>query len=333
MKKWLILVLGIAVLSWAAMAQTSATSQTQGSAATGANATAGQSGADANANTGASATQDVNAAHGQSSAAGQAAGSTEHSAHASADTSGANAGLASGTTINAKLTKSLDSKKAKVGDAVEAKTTSDVKSEGKTVLPKGSKLLGKVTQTSARANGDAQSAVTIVFDRAVPKGGGAEMPLNLTIRALAAAQSTANVNNDDVMGGGGMGSTSSAGSPMGGSAPSGSAGSAGGLGSTVGGVGSTVGGVANTTGNTVGSTTGAVGSTVGATTRTATGAGVSATGELQSNAQGAIGLRGITLNQATSATQGATISSTDKSVHLDSGTQLVLEVAGGVANQ
>jgi len=295
MKKFLVLVLSVALLNWAAAAQ-SATGQAQGSSTTGASAPAGSTSAD-----------------------------TTTAANAAAEQGSANAGLASGTTINAKLTKSLDSKKAKVGDPVEAKTTSDVKAEGKTVLPKGSKLLGKVTQASARANGDAQSAITIVFDRALPKGGGPEMPLNLTIRALAAAQSVASASHDDMMGS--AGSSGSASGSGGMARPGGSAGGGGGLGSTVGGVGSTAGGViggaGSTAGSTLGSTTGAVGSTVGGA---AGSTGASATGTLESNARGAIGLPGITLQQSTSATQGATLSSSDKNVHLDGGTQLVLEV-------
>jgi hypothetical protein len=42
---------------------------------------------------------------------------------------------------------------------------------------------------------------------------------------------------------------------------------------------------------------------------------------------------GVTLSQATSATQGTTITSTGKNVKLDSGTQMVLSVAGGASTQ
>src|SRR6202790_3243163 len=57
-----------------------------------------------------------------------------------------------GTLINAELTGSLDSKKVKPGDAVNARTATDLKStDGRTILPKGSKLVGHVTQASARS--------------------------------------------------------------------------------------------------------------------------------------------------------------------------------------
>src|SRR5438477_207706 len=63
--------------------------------------------------------------------------------------------LGAGTALNTQLSQTVDSKKAKAGDAVTAHTTDAVKAEGKTVLPKGTKLVGHVTRASARAKGDA----------------------------------------------------------------------------------------------------------------------------------------------------------------------------------
>src|SRR5882757_8934229 len=62
-----------------------------------------------------------------------------------------NAGLASGAAFNVSLNSSLDSKKSKPGDAVAAHTTENVKSQERTVIPKGTKLVGHVTKASARA--------------------------------------------------------------------------------------------------------------------------------------------------------------------------------------
>jgi len=94
------------------------------------------------------------------------------------------------------------------------------------------------------------------------------------------------------------------------------------------------------TANTVGSTAGRVGNTVGSTTNTggsASHAGSGTTGELTSTGHGVVGMPGVTLSQASSATstvtQGTTISSTGKNVRLDSGTQMVLSVGGTVSNQ
>jgi type IV secretory pathway VirB10-like protein len=140
----------------------------------------------------------------------QASGSTSASTSASAQNGQANASLASGTAFNAALSSPVDSKKCKPGDAVDAHTTEAVKSEGKTVIPKGSKLVGHVTQASARAKGQAESSLGIVFDKAILKNG-QEIPLNVAIQALASAQSSASVAGADMDTMGGMG-TSAAGS-------------------------------------------------------------------------------------------------------------------------
>src|SRR5467141_125019 len=84
----------------------------------------------------------------------QASGNASAASAASAQNEQANASLASGTAFNAALSSPIDSKKCKPGDPVNAKTTEAAKSEGKTVIPKGSKLVGHVTQASARAKGD-----------------------------------------------------------------------------------------------------------------------------------------------------------------------------------
>src|SRR6266566_3329812 len=80
----------------------------------------------------------------------QASGNASASAAASAQNGQANGSLAAGTAFNAALSSPIDSKKCKPGDPVNAHTTEAVKSEGKTVIPKGSKLVGHVTQASAR---------------------------------------------------------------------------------------------------------------------------------------------------------------------------------------
>src|SRR6266849_4879299 len=112
----------------------------------------------------------------------QASGSTSASTSASAQNGQANASLASGTAFNVALSSPVDSKKCKPGDAVDAHTTEAVKSEGKTVIPKGAKLVGHVTQASARAKGESESALGIVFDKAILKNG-QEIPLSAGIQA------------------------------------------------------------------------------------------------------------------------------------------------------
>src|SRR5207244_12709957 len=121
---------------------------------------------------------------------------TEASASASASTSATaqagqnSASISSGTTFEAALDKSLDAKKNKEGDKVFAHTTQAVKQDGQVIIPKGSKLVGHVTQAKARAKGESESALGIVFDQAVLKNG-QEITVNLAIRAVASAQAAA----------------------------------------------------------------------------------------------------------------------------------------------
>src|SRR5580704_9303244 len=98
------------------------------------------------------------------------------------------ASLPSGTAVNALLNSSVDSKKAKVGDKVEARTTEEIKFAGKTIVPTGAKLEGHVTEATARSKGDRGSTLAIQFDKVIPKKG-EEIPLNVTILAIAAPES------------------------------------------------------------------------------------------------------------------------------------------------
>ena len=93
--------------------------------------------------------------------------------------------LPSGTAVNAELNSSVDSKKAKVGDKVEAHTTEEIKYAGKIIVPKGAKLEGHVTEATARSKGDSGSTLAIQFDKAIAKKG-EEISLNVAILAIAA---------------------------------------------------------------------------------------------------------------------------------------------------
>jgi hypothetical protein len=250
----------------------------------------------------------------------QASANASASTSASAQNGQANGSLASGTAFNAELSSPIDSKKSKPGDTVNARTTEAVKSEGRTVIPKGAKLVGHVTQASARAKGESESALGIVFDKAILKNG-QEIPLSAGIQALAAAQSSASAAGSDLDAYGGAGASA---------AGSGAGGGRGGLGGVTSAAGGAVGTVTNTAANVggvaggeVNSAAGAGGSVVGAS-KGAVG-GLNAAGQLTSNSQGVFGLNGLNLNAAASnATQGSVITSAGKNVHLDSGTRMLL---------
>src|SRR6266481_4297465 len=153
-----------------------------GACATFAQTTAsGQAGASAQSQTAVQA----NKSGAQASGSGSAATSSSTSAKSNAANSSTN--LSSGSKINATLATALDAKHSKPGDQVEARTAEDVKQDGKVVMKKGTRLVGHVTQAQARAKGQTESQLGIMFDHAVMKNG-QEMPLNASIQALAAAQ-------------------------------------------------------------------------------------------------------------------------------------------------
>jgi hypothetical protein len=284
MKTYCIAVLTLGVLTFGAVAQTSAGASASGSGSV----SAGQSGANAGA--------------------GANAGSSVQANGASAGN--ASAGLSSGTTLQAELTKPLDAKKAKAGDEVTAKLTEDVKSDGKVVLHKGSKLVGHVTEAQARGKGESESRLGIAFDRAVLHSG-QEVSLGAVVQALAPPASVAASGLASESADAGLG-------PAGGGRSTGTGGGTlGGAGRPVGSVGS----VGNTAGSVAGAATGAAGSTVN-------GVGsVAGRGALSSTSQGVAGLQGLTLSSATAGSaQGSVISSTTQNVKLDSGTQMLLRV-------
>ena len=262
----------------------------------------------------------------QTNNSGAQAASNNSAATSTATSAAANAGnnslnISNGTKIDASLATSLDAKRSKPGDEVEVRTEEDIKQDGKVVLKKGTHLVGHVTQAQARAKGQTQSELGILFDHAVLKNG-QEVPFNASIEALASAQSAAAActGADDAMtSGGGMG------------AVQGSARNGGGL---AGGVVSTANATANATTGTVMNTASSAPVNAGGSLNTVTrssGAvgGLTPTGRLASNSSGVFGLEGLSINSAaSSATQGSMIVSTTKNVHLDSGTQLLLRTTG-----
>jgi hypothetical protein len=211
--------------------------------------------------------------------------------------------LASGTHLQVVLTKPLDASKNKPGDPVVAKTTAAVQGKSGVIIPKGAQIVGHVTRASVRGHGESQSVLGISFDRAVLKDG-SEVPLNVAIQAVAAAQSAAAMNADDDSFASGSAVSSAAGA-----AHAGGGGLLGGVGAGAGVLSNTAAGVGGAVGNTLGSTTAATGSLAGG---------------LSSNASGISGLPGMTLEAAGSNATEAMISSASQNVRLQSGTQMLL---------
>src|SRR5271170_2917041 len=88
-----------------------------------------------------------------------------------------------GVTVNAELTKGIDAKKAKAGDLVSARTTNAVTLADGTELPKGTKLIGKVTDVRAKSNSDKTSHVAFSLEQAVTKDGH-EISLQVMVTSL-----------------------------------------------------------------------------------------------------------------------------------------------------
>ena len=193
----------------------------------------------------------VNAQTANTNARGEA--SKQTSAAASAGNKSIN--LDSGTRLAGELQSTIDARKSKVGDQVVLKTTQAIKSQGRTVVSKGSRLLGHVTEVSQKSESSGESRIGLIFERL--EGGSLNMPLAATITSVVNGAARARANDEDLFASDGSSATSSRTS-------------AGGSRNSSANNGSLLGGVANSTtstvGNVVGGTSAALGSTVDSTT-------------------------------------------------------------------
>jgi hypothetical protein len=212
-----------------------------------------------------------------------------------AEAASSEASLAGGTAINAALNTSIDSKKAKSGEQITAHTTEAVKStDGRTILPKGTKLVGHVTQASARSNGQGEAILAIQFDKAVLKDG-QEVPLNnAVIQAVAAPSHEASAYGIDTE------RTTTPPTPSNNPSMSGSRGAR-----------------PESAPSTQPYPSANPNGTYGGEANSA--------GPLPANARGVYGFEGMRLS-ANGNGEGTVLTSTGKNVHLDGGTRLLLVV-------
>lgn len=271
-------------------------------------------------------------ANAQQSASASAAGaSVNQSAGVNAD---AQASAPQMRPVSGELVGKLDSKTAKVGDSVIVKTTANVRSAEGVVIPKGSRLVGRVTDVHAHEKGSDDSSLAVQFDRAELKGG-QSMAIHSVIESVspsASALAMASTDSDDAFVGG-----------VGGARSSGSGRAVGGL---TGGALSTGAGLAGGAPGALGTATSAAGSGLASAGDGAlnTASGVSSStaastaGGLQTAASGTAGLAahataipGVMLAGDASGATSGTLSASRKNVHLDSGTQMVLGVAAATS--
>jgi hypothetical protein len=200
-------------------------------------------------------------------------------------------------------------------------------------IPKGSRLVGHVTQVEAHGSGHSDSSMGIVFDRAELKGG-QNVAIHSVIESVAPPVGAAESNA--------LASDESMSAPMG-SAPMGSAPMGGGVGGGhIGGGGHAGGGLLGGTAGATGSAAGGLGSSLNSTAGGATRATAGVAGETASNVGGglretagatgsltahATGMPGVMLAGSASSLSSGTLSAAGRNIHLDSGTQLVLGVS------
>jgi hypothetical protein len=81
------------------------------------------------------------------------------------------------------LDKSIDSKKLRSGEKIDGKIATNVQLKDGTVISRGAKVVGHVTQAKARSNGDPESALGIVFDQ-INLPGGKDLAITSVVQAV-----------------------------------------------------------------------------------------------------------------------------------------------------
>jgi hypothetical protein len=221
--------------------------------------------------------------------------------------------------VNGELVGKLDSKTAKSGDTVIVKTSEAFRTSEGVVVPKGSRLVGHVTEVQAHGSGSQDSRLGIQFDRAELKGG-QSVAMQTVIESVAPPANAVSMDSSEdvgilggarAIGGGGR----SGGGLLGGTTATTSA---------TAGVGSSLG---HTVGGSVGATSG-LASNAGATVGNGLNGAAGASGSLAAHATA---IPGVMLGGGATASTSGVLSASKHNVHLDSGTQMTVGVAGALA--
>ena len=128
--------------------------------------------------------------------------------------------------VTGELEKKIDTKNAKAGDPVIVKTTERATTADGIVIPKGSRIVGHVTEVEAHSKTNPNARLTIQFDQAEIKGG-QTLPIRTVLENVAPPPTTVHPTdtlNSPGMGSSPMASPSAAGAPGGATAsPAGAA--------------------------------------------------------------------------------------------------------------
>jgi hypothetical protein len=220
---------------------------------------------------------------------------TRGSSEAAADSKALNAG----TLLEAELQSVLDVRKNKVGDEVTLKATKAIKQDGQVIVPKGSQLIGRVTEIQRKTKENASSKIALLIDRV--RGEGIDTPVTATIVSVTAHAGAA-AGDLFAADAGATGTTSTS--------------------NRGGGGGGLLSGVGSTLGSAVGTATSTVSQTVG----TATNVADSTTGTLGST------VRGLQITNSTSLDSSSAISAQGRDVRIEKGTTFRLRVENHPSN-
>ena len=215
----------------------------------------------------------------------------------------ANPRIAPGSVIPVRLTKSIDAKKSKAGDEIVAKVTQDLKTNNGVVLvPKDTKVVGRVTEAQPHSKEQKESEIGIAFDHAVLKNG-SEMRMPLSVQAIIAPRNPA---TDNAGNGGGEGQPAMPSAP-GGATPGATGGRTSGMGEN--------------------STPPPANAPTDNSTSTDAQSSATAGGPITGNTQGVVGFPDLKLaTAAPDSAQGSVVSSEKNNVKLESGTFMLLRV-------
>lgn len=230
--------------------------------------------------------------------------------------------LDSGTQLQAVLRSTLDSKQAAEGQQFLLKTTKDVKSGGRSIIKKGSTLVGHVVTAQSKAEGKGQAGMTLMIDGLQQED--QIIPLQAVFVGMI-QQSAQSAFDSDL-----SSPMPSRSAPQQSSSGGGLLGGGGLVGGATGTVNSTLGATTQTVGNLGGSTAGTSGAlssttngTLSATSGVTNGGLLNEPGRVLFNLQN--GLTATTSGTVSGATE---FSRAGKEVKLEKGTEFVLAITG-----
>jgi hypothetical protein len=207
--------------------------------------------------------------------------------------------IAPGSVIPVELKKTIDAKKIKTGDQIEAIVTQDLKAgNGEVIMPKDTKVLGHVTEAQARNKDQKESQVGIAFDQAALKNGdNLKMPMSIQAVIVPAGLSgSGNSNGQD-------NATQTQTAP---------------------GMGGTQQGAAS--GRNSGMSTGPSAPTPSLPNNAPGNPSANTHQPITGNTEGVIGISNLSLSAAANPADGSVLSSDKSNVKLESGTMLLLRV-------